>query len=448
MSNSSVSTLQPPLAPGLPFVGSLLALVNDSQDFFYTQYRKLGNIFRVRALGQEFKVLAGPEINILMATQADAFTSWDVWEPLVRDFGGRKTLTMLDGPEHARLRRLMRQSFSREALMGNIPLVVDLIGDALKRQPVNQRVPATYFMQHLTANILGMLSNQRLPEEYLDDIIYWWNTMVEVHIAHLKPVSRASSPEYLRARGRVKEFALAVFNERQDNRPEADEDNFLDNLADTSRAEPDFLSRDEALFLVLAGYFAGLDTVANVSSFMLYELLKHPDILVRARNEADQAFADGAPTPEKLRGMRTLHAVAQETLRLYPIAGALPRIATRDFEFDGYVIPKGEQFMIATAAPHFSSEYYADPYTFDIERFSEPRNEHKKRGVFAPFGSGPHTCLGAGLAEVQIMLVIAAMLHHVELSMDPARYRLKKAYLPSLTPKGFGFKITAWRHQD
>ena len=89
--------------------------------------------------------------------------------------------------------------------------------------------------------------------------------------------------------------------------------------------------------------------------------------------------------------------------------------------------------------------FYADPYKFDITRFSEPRLEHKKRGVFAPFGSGPHTCLGAGLAEVQIMLVIATLLHHAELALDPANYRLKKAYLPSMTPKGFGFSITAWR---
>ena len=436
----------PPLAPGLPIVGSLLALANDAQDFFYSQYVKLGNVFRVRALGHEFKVLAGPEINILLATQADNFSAWDIWAPVIQDFGGQKTLTMLEGPEHARMRRLMRQSFSREALVSNIPMVVDLIVRSLKDQPVGKRIPSTYFMQHITANVLGMLSNGRVPGEYFDDIVSWWKTMVEIHISHLQPASKAKTPEYLHARGRVKEFALAVFTERQANRPADEEDNFLDNLADASAADPEFLNHDEALFLTLAGYFAGLDTVANVSSFMLYELLQHPDILASARAEADQAFAGGMPTPESLRDMPTVHAVALESLRLYPIAGVLPRIAARDFEFAGHIIPKGEQFMVANAAPHFSPQYYADPYKFDISRFSEPRNEHKKRGVFAPFGAGPHTCLGAGLAEVQIMLTVITMLHHVEFAMDPANYRLKKAYLPSMTPKGFGFKITDWRH--
>ncbi len=442
---TAISSTPPPLAPGLPFVGSILALAQDAQDFFYTQYRQLGNVFRVRALGREFKVLAGPEINIAMAAQADAFTAWDIWEPVVRDFGGRKTLTMLDGPEHARMRRLLRQSFSREAVATNIPLVTNVALESLHRHALGARIPGVYFMQRLTADVLGLLSNGRMPADHFDDIVLWWNTLMEVYISRAKPANKINKPEYQRARARVKEFARTVFSERQANRPAADEDNFLDNLADASQQDPEFLSNDEALFLTLAGYFAGLDTVANVSSFMLYELLKHPDILARVRAEADQAFGNGTPSAESLRAMPTLHATALETLRLYPVAGVLPRIAARDFEFGGYVIPQGEHFMVANAAPHFAPQFYTDPYRFDITRFSEPRMEHKKRGVFAPFGAGPHTCLGAGLAEVQIMLVIATLLHHAELALDPANYRLKKAYLPSMTPKGFGFSISAWR---
>jgi cytochrome P450 len=239
---------------------------------------------------------------------------------------------------------------------------------------------------------------------------------------------------------------MLVFMQRKENRPAGDEDNFIDNLADAVEQDPEFMSQDEALFLTLAGYFAGLDTVANVSSFMLYELLRHPEILSAVRAEADQVFADGFPDADSFRKMPTLHAVAQETFRLYPIAGALGRIAARDFEFAGYTIRKGEQFMVATAAPHFSTEFYAEPYSFDIERYHEPRNEHKKRGVFAPFGAGSHTCLGAGLAEVQIMLAAATILHYADFSMDPPNYKLKKVYTPSMTPKDFGIKFTAWRH--
>lgn len=47
--------------------------------------------------------------------------------------------------------------------------------------------------------------------------------------------------------------------------------------------------------------------------------------------------------------------------------------------------------------------------------YDESRKEHKKRGAYAPFGIGTHTCLGAGAAEAQIVLVMASLLHMARL---------------------------------
>ncbi len=442
---SIVAQQDPPLAPGLPFVGSIWQLSQDSQQFMFDQYLKLGPIFRVKALGNVFKVLAGPELNILMAKQPELFTAWDTWAPIVQDFGGQKTLTMLDGPEHARMRKLMRQSFSRSALMDHIPETVALVQQNLNAQPLGEAIPVAPLIQRITADELGLMSNNRLPGDHFDDIVYWWTTLLEVYLAHQKPVKVLKTERYLRAKARVKSFAQSVLDQRKTDAGGADEDNFLDNLMAVSEAEPDFLSHDEALFLTMAAYFAGLDTVANVTAFMLYELLSHPALLAQARAEADRVFAQGMPGASDFRTMDVLHATAMETLRLYPIAGVLPRTAAQDFEFGGYPIQRGEFFMCATAASHFSPTIYPDPHRFDIGRYSPPRNEHQQRGAFAPFGAGPHTCLGAGLAEVQIMLTVATLLHSVEFTMGSPRYRLKKTYSPSLTPKGFTIRITGRR---
>jgi cytochrome P450 len=436
---------QPPLATGLPFVGSMFGLANDSQAFLYDQYLKLGSVYRVQVLGNEFKVLAGPELNIMMATQPENFTAWDTWEPLVKDFGGRKTLTMLDGPEHSRLRKLMRSSFARSALMGSVQPVIDIVENTLKQTPMNTPIPVVRFIQKLTADELGLLSNERTPGDHFDDIVFWWNSLIEVYISRLKPVKTLQKPKYIEARNRVKEFARAIVKERQSSRTDSDEDNFIDNLFQANADDPDFMSEDEALFLTLAAYFAGLDTVANISSFMVYELLTHPDILKRAQAEADTFFANGTPNDEAFKQLDVIHYAAMETLRLYPIAGTLPRHAAQDFTFAGYPIRKGEFFMAATCATHFSPDYFKNPHEFDIERYAPPRNEHKVRGVYAPFGAGPHTCLGAGLAEVQIALTMATILHNVEFSLASPSYRLKRAYTPSLSPKGLEIKITGWR---
>jgi cytochrome P450 len=429
----------------LPLVGSIFALANDSQAFLFDQYQKLGSIFRVRVLGNEFKVLAGPELNIMMATQPDKFSAWDTWEPLVQDFGGRRTLTMIDGPEHAQMRKLMRHSFSKFILMENIPQVVGLVNDSLKRYEVGASIPVAPFIQRITADVLGLLSNGRTPGDHFDDIVLWWKTLIEVYVSKLKPAKTIQQPAYQRARARVKEFAKAIIADRLAQRVEGDEDNFLDNLAHASATDPEFMSQDEALFLTLAAYFAGLDTVANVTSFMIYELLKHPEIYQQAQAEADAVFANGMPTDDSFKQMHVIHTAAMETLRLYPIAGTLPRNATEDFTFGGYTIRKGEFVMAATCATHFAPQYFADPFKFDITRYDAPRSEHKVRGVYAPFGAGPHTCLGAGLAETQIMLTMATLLHTVDFTFAQANYKLKREYTPSLTPKDLAIKITGWR---
>jgi cytochrome P450 len=444
---SGAASPRPPRAAGLPVVGSLFALIKESQDFFFRQYLELGSIFRVRVPGRELTVLAGPEINVMMAAQPDAFSAWESWAPIVRDFGAQKTLTMMDGPEHARLRALMRRTFSRLALTDALPAVVETVRQALRGQGLGRRIPLVRFMQRLTADVLGLVSNGRPPGDRFDDIVLWWNTVVDVHLAHRRPASALRRPAYRRSRAAVRELARTIFESRQADRAAgaAEEDNFLDNLADASARDPGFLGRDDVLLLAISAYFAGLDTVANVSSFMLYELLRQPDLLRAARAEADAVFAGGTPGPEALRRTSVLHAAAMETMRLYPIAGVLPRAAARDFTFSGYAIGRGEPFLVATCAAHFSPRYFPDPHRFDIGRFAEPRNEHKVRGVYAPFGAGPHTCLGAGLAEVQIVSMMATLLHEAELAFDPPGYRLKKAYAPSLSPKGLSVRLTRWR---
>ncbi len=436
---------QPPLADGLPLVGSVLSLANDSIDFICRQYQKHGSVFRVRALNNEFKVLAGPELNLRMASEPEVFSAWDVWADIVKDFGARKTIAMIDGAEHTQMRSLMRHSFSKHTLTNNLPPTIEVIRGRIHEPNLHERVPVVEFIQQITADTLGLLSNERVPGEYFKDIVFWWNTLIEVYFVRKHPPQYLQSETYVKARTRVKEFARQIMADRKREGAIDEDANFLDNLATTNANSPDTLSEDEALFLSLAAYFAGLDTVANVTSFLLYELLKHPDVLARVRQESDALFANGAPSAEGMRNMHTLHNAAKETLRMYPIAGVLPRYAAKDFEFEGYPIKEGEFFMAAVAATHFSPHIYKDPYVWDIERYDAPRSEHKTRGAFAPFGSGPHTCLGAGLAEVQIATITATLLHEADFVLDPPNYKLKRTYTPSLSPKDFGIHFTEWR---
>jgi cytochrome P450 len=137
---------------------------------------------------------------------------------------------------------------------------------------------------------------------------------------------------------------------------------------------------------------------------------------------------------EQLRRMADLNGAMMETLRRYPVASGHNARVAHPFTFAGYRLEPGDNVTVAMTVPHFLEELYPNPLQFDIDRFREPRNEHRQRGAFAPFGLGNHTCLGSGIAEVQMMVTMAALLHSYTMQLDPPDYRFVIEHHPTAVP--------------
>jgi cytochrome P450 len=162
----------------------------------------------------------------------------------------------------------------------------------------------------------------------------------------------------------------------------------------------------------------------------------------------DALFAAGEMDEEDLlKKLPALNGAIMETMRLYPIAVAQMRAATKDFVFEGHQIYEGEMIYVGTSVPHFMDEYWPDARTFDIDRFQKPRAEHLQPGVYSPYGRGPHTCLGKSLAEVQMALSMARVFHKLELELTPPGYVLKTKTAPTPGPAmDFKVRVKAYRH--
>ena len=92
----------------------------------------------------------------------------------------------------------------------------------------------------------------------------------------------------------------------------------------------------------------------------------------------------------------------------------------------------GSDVLVFTTSTHFDSRHFAAPHLFDVERFAAPREEHRQKYVFAPYGGGPHICLGAGMGEAQLLFASAMLLRHGGLNMpDPTR-KHRHVYDPAL----------------
>ena len=82
------------------------------------------------------------------------------------------------------------------------------------------------------------------------------------------------------------------------------------------------------------------------------------------------------------------------------------RTASRDVEMHGKVIKEGEQIGLTFAAANRDPRKFENPHRFDIRRdFGKTRH--------LAFGLGPHFCLGAALARMEVRLSLEEMIRRV-----------------------------------
>ena len=432
----------PPLVPGLPILGSAAAMSKDLTGFIVEQYRKFGPVFRVRALNKELVVMAGPEANAFVTQEgADKFQSRDVWGPYGREFGVGDYLQVIEGEPHNRYRKILKRGYSAGMMLSNPELLVDIAQKVLDRFPVGEEVPALYLFRLIVTEQLGVLLANHAPGDDLQALITTTAAALNVHVVGTQPAIMLKMPAYQRAKQRFLELGREILAEhRTQTRAQPD---LLDDILAAAQdpKNHDLLSEEpQFLFAALGPFIAGLDTASNECTFMLHALLEHPDVLAQCVAEADQLFAEGVPDASKIRGLNVIHDAMLETLRLYSIGPAVTRNAAKDFEFGGYQVKQGQNMLLFSTASHFLDEIFPDPHKFDITRYSEPRNEHKKRGAYQPFGIGTHTCLGAGAAEIQIALALASVLHMVRLEQVNPQEKLPIKNNPTPT-LGYKFRV-------
>jgi sterol 14-demethylase len=180
------------------------------------------------------------------------------------------------------------------------------------------------------------------------------------------------------------------------------------------------LDLNELTGLVIATMFAGHHTSSGVSSWVLIELLRHPEHLRAVTSEIDGFLGPEADmTNESLREIPTLEGVIRETLRLHPPLMALFRRVMSDFAYKDYVIAAGSNVCMSPYVSHRVPDAYPDP-----ERFDPSRGEQANVFSDISFGGGRHRCAGSAFALLQLKSVFGTLLRRFEfaLAAPPASY--------------------------
>ena len=444
--------IETPLVRGYPLIGSVLGMAKDPARFFLDCYREYGPVFRVKILSKTYTVIAGVEAANFLGTREgkECLRSKEFWQGLIDEYGATRTLSGEDGESHKRLREVMKRGFSRDAIKGRYNELVEITDRSLKRdwQPGRQ-VPVVEAMQYMVVDQLGTMITGDAPLEYVSDIRTTILYILNVLVTRQRPKILLKNPKYKRAKARVVELGEKMIARYHANKrvKNEEEKNLIDDIMEAHERDPQLLPASDLILNLTGPYVAGLDTVANTTAAIVYTVLKHPEVHARILAEVDAFFAKGPVQEEEMKNLPALNGAIMETMRLYPIAVAQMRTATRDFEFAGHLIREGQLLYVGTSVPHFMEEFFPDPERFDIDRYQKPRAEHMQVGSYSPYGRGHHTCLGKSLAEVLLAITMAQVFYKLDLELDPPGYELKTKTAPTPGPAmSFKVRVKGYRH--
>ena len=440
--------------------------------FVLEQYRKLGPIFQVRKnlllrfleaifitkpLSQRGKkddgtliFLAGPEANLFFQkSDKDHFRNREFWMRFDEQFDAKATRSMIStsGEDHFRMRRAKRAGYSRAVGEAQLNGILDVTRSEIASWTEGKPVIATPMGKRLVYNLMCRLLAGISAPEYYDDFIALFEAAFRS--IHGRYPARLHWRRLRRARKRIDELTARIIDLHEpQNRGDRPPD-IIDRLLAMYRADPQFLPETDLGIAILEPIYAPLDTMAHTVSFMLYELLRDPDLLRRARAEADELFAHGTPSPQGIQQLDVIKRAYMETLRLHSTVPLTIRTVANSFEFAGCTVPAGRPVVLPFTLPHHMAAYFPDPERFDIDRFAPPREEHHQPGVYMPYGMGTHRCLGSNLAEFMTTTVMATLLHDVELALVPPDYLLTQRRIkriPTRHPdKSFRFRLLGRR---
>ena len=449
MTTASISAPLPPVVPGLPIIGCALQTAGDPRDFLMAQFRKFGPVFRIKALHIDYVVMAGPSANqFCNAEGRDFFQSNTFWKGMMHELEADNFLIGLDGEDHTALRKIFKNDFSKAALEPHVETISKLCLEMFQDLPEGEEFQVVERVLQLTSQMIGCVMSGQVPSrEELKNFLYYINDITNhFNLQRLPSWALWFKPKrFKEARKMTLNFAEQVISQHITGKDGLH--NFVDSVMEAADKCPHLFEHGDVRFSAILPLFAGIDTLGQTINYALFELHRHPHLLKEVQEEIDAVFSEGIPDTKRLKEMDRLNAAIMETLRLHPSAFGMVRTANRDFEFEGHKVSKGQDVVILTTASHKMNEYFPEPNAFDPHRFMEPRNEHRQRNVLAPFGRGPHTCLGAGLSEVMLALSIGSILYHYEFEpLDPnQKYQERISPTPSL---GRQFKLTLKRKRQ
>jgi cytochrome P450 len=200
-------------------------------------------------------------------------------------------------------------------------------------------------------------------------------------------------------------------------------------------------ARDHIAHMLIAGH----ETTEQTLLWAWYLLSLHPSVEATLHAELDGVLAGRRAEFEDIQRLPYTRRVIEETMRLCPPVHTLLRRALADDEVSGRQLRKHSEVLVMPLVIHRHRRLWSEPERFDPERFTPDQVKARHPFSYIPFGGGPRICLGANLAIVEAVLILAGVSQHFRLRLAPDQ-RVEPLASVTLRPR-YGMRMTLLRRR-
>jgi len=194
--------------------------------------------------------------------------------------------------------------------------------------------------------------------------------------------------------------------------------------------------RDETITLFLAGH----ETTANTLAWTWWLLAQNPAVEKKFHEELDGVLGGRVPETDDLPKLAFLNNILTESLRLYPTAWGMARLAAEEHEIAGYPVRRGYGVAFAQWVIHRDARWFDAPLQFRPERWENGLAKQLPRFAYFPFGGGPRQCIGNTFALMEASVVLATIGQKFRFELVP-NHKVTPLASITLRPKN-GIQVT------
>ena len=398
--------------------------------------KEYGPVFEIRRpFAKPMIFVAGPRVNRWVHRHGRMYLrAKDYFADFEKVYGASGVLPSLDGTDHFRLRRALSSAYSRARLEGQLDQVYHHARKFMANWKVGDSLSATRTCRRMINAQISPLFVSVDTQDIVDELIAYKERALNVHIVRALPKFMLHTPGMKRRARFIDTLLERIQSVHTPAQRAGCPRNLADDLLSLHASDPQLVPESNLRFALSAALIASV-YLGDALSFAVYAMASQPALYARIRGEADALFERGDPAGEDFTpsAIDVTHRFLMECLRIYPIVPMSMRDVMNTCVVEGYELPVGARIYIAQTASHFMEEVFPEPFSFDIDRYLPPRNEHRSPG-YAPYGLGTHRCLGSRWMDLQLAINVLMIARYFRIEVSPANYVLRFSPLPSMKP--------------